>query len=126
MAVNLFDFNSVAPISDTIVATGALTQGRCVTYAGARATAGAVVAGIAEYDAAIGDTAAIVVSAVRLPVIAGAAVTVGSAVASDATGRLVTAADDDYIVGRAVTAATGADAAFVIRLTHEGVVPAVA
>lgn len=124
MAVNLFDYNAVAPCGDTIIATGALTQGRCVTYAGATAGAGAVVAGIAEFDAVAGDRATITVNALRLPVIAGAAVAVGAAVASDSTGRLVTAAAGSYVVGRAVTAATAADTAFAIRLTHEGTLPA--
>lgn len=118
--MSLFNFNAVAPCSDAIVATGALTQGRCVTYAGATAGAGAVVAGIAEYDGAIGDEVTLTVSALQLPAIAGADITVGQPLASDATGRLVPAVTTNYVVGRAVKAATGANSVVIVRLTHEG------
>lgn len=120
MSISLFNFNAVAPCSDAIVATGPVTQGHCVTYAGDTAGAGLAVAGIAEYDGAIGDEVTLTVGALQLPAIAGAAITVGQPLASDATGRLVPALTGNYVVGRAVKPATGADTVVIVRLTHEG------
>ena len=123
MPASLFNYTSVAPCGASIDATGTLTQGRCVTYGGATAGAGAVVAGIAEFDAVSGDRVTITVGAIQVPVIAGNAVAVGAAVASDSAGRLVTAAAGNYVVGRALTAAGAANDVFLIRLTHEGTLP---
>jgi len=55
-----------------------------------------------------------------IPVLAGAAITVGQDVTTDADGKFIPAATGNAIVGRAVTAAGAADEFVGIQFTFKG------
>jgi uncharacterized protein DUF2190 len=96
--------------AETVIASGAVTARRLVGFDGAQATvAGAKVIGPAANDAADGE--AVAVNAIGSVLVeAGAAVAAGADVVTDTQGRAITnpAVGGEYIVGQAVTAATGA------------------
>jgi hypothetical protein len=90
----------------SLKATGAVIKKRFVNYAGAQAGAGVAVAGVAEDDAAIGETFPCKARGWMI-VEAGAAVAQGAGVESDASGRAITL-NTGVQAGRAVDAATAA------------------
>lgn len=107
--------------------TGAKTaQG---DYPIAHAGAGQNAFGVAEYDSAPATQPATDqerrVNVIRRGAIArvtsGAAVAVGDRVASDASGRAVTAATTNYVLGIAMTAATAADQVIEVDLSLPGI-----
>ena len=55
-----------------------------------------------------------------VPVLAGAAITVGLDITTNAAGKFIPAAAGNAIVGRAVTAATAANEFFGIQFTYKG------
>lgn len=93
-------------LTTSLQATGAITKRRFVTYAGAQAAAGVAVAGVSDDDAVAGDTFTVKARGWML-VEAGAAVAVGAAVESDASGRAITLTTGVQ-AGRAIDAATAA------------------
>lgn len=114
-------FISSAPIRKaTIVASGAVTQCRAVSFAGAQITsAGAAIYGIAEATAA--DTAPLtIVTEGEAIAQAGGTVALGAALAATAVGKLVTASTGNEIFARALEAATS-DQYFKVLITREGV-----
>lgn len=74
-----------------VVATAAVAPGIAVTFAGAVAGAGAIVAGVNQFDAAIGDTMSLPGPGSLVTVKAGAAFDASALLVSDATGRAVAA-----------------------------------
>ena len=89
----------------TITATGEIVKDRFVNFAGAQAKAGEAVLGVAPYDVANGDTAAVDVVGIAV-VEAGGAIAAGVEVGSDAPGCAVTG--EAKAAGTALTAASGA------------------
>lgn len=89
-------------------ASGAVSGGRCVGYNDAQATvAGQVVKGVARSSAA--DTLNFPIDVKgTTEAESGAAVAVGDALMSDASGRVVLRTATNYIVGYALKAATAA------------------
>jgi hypothetical protein len=90
----------------TVVATAALTQFRGVTHTGGAAGAAANALGFAQNGGAIGDAVPVVALGTAIAE-AGAAITAGSLVELDASGRVITRSAG-AIVGRALTAAGAA------------------
>lgn len=84
--------------------------------------AGGPVAGVLQNHPSATNAGTIVPEGVS-KVIAGAAVAADAPIASDATGRAVTAVTDDHVVGRAELAATGAGLVISVRLGNEGILP---
>jgi hypothetical protein len=120
-----YDKSAKRECRDSIVATGALTQGHAVTYAGATATAGAVVHGFADATVAIGEEVTLVTDAALTPVVAGAGFAAsGVALASNGTGRLITAVAGDYVVARSRELSAGNGSIVLVKITHEGTLPA--
>ncbi len=108
--------------------TGAKTaQG---DYPIAHATDGSNAFGVAEYDSAPATQPAtdqerrvnVIRSGAIARVIAGAAVSIGAPLKSDASGRAVAATSAAYILGIALTAATAADQVIEVDLTLAGTV----
>jgi hypothetical protein len=64
--------------------------------------------GVLQNDPASGDIAVVMVGTGITKVLAGGSSTVGYNVGSDASGRAVTAASGDYLLGQFLTAPTGA------------------
>ena len=90
-----------------VVATGAITAARFVTPAGAVAGADANTLGVARNAAAVGERFS--VDALGTAVVeAGAAVSSGATVKSDASGRAIAWASSGAKVGLAIEAATAA------------------
>jgi hypothetical protein len=100
-------FNYIALLTLTLKATGALAAHRFVTAAVAQAGADAVTLGVALNAAAIGDQAPIVVKGTAT-VEAGAAISAGATLKSDASGRAITWATSGSKVGVALEAASAA------------------
>lgn len=110
---------------ETITATGAITQGYAVTYAGATAGAGAVILGIAGATVASGEEVSVVTDASLTPVVAGAGfAATGVALAANASGKLITAVAGDYVFARSRETASGDGAIVLVKITHEGELPA--
>lgn len=100
-------YDSIPILAETLKAPSAVTKHRFVKINGAMAGAGEAVFGVAQYDAATGDHYAATVAG-RIAVEAGAAITLGQRVKSDAQGRAIPAATEDAAAGMAVSAAAGA------------------
>lgn len=98
-------FTPVLTVS--LVATGALTANRFVTFAGALAGADANALGVTRLSAAIGERVPIDVIGTAT-VEAGAAVTAFASVKSDATGRAIAWVTSGCRLGIALEAATAA------------------
>lgn len=90
----------------TVVATAALTQFRAVSFAGAVPAAAANQLGVAQNSGAIGDSVPVVILGTAIGE-AGAAITAGSLLETNASGQYITRSAG-AIVGRALTAATAA------------------
>lgn len=91
----------------TITALADIAQRRFVGLDGALCAAGAKALGVTELDVATGEQASVNAIGVIL-VEAGAAVSAGAAVQSDATGRAITIAADKAPNGFALDAAVAA------------------
>lgn len=97
---------AIAILTLSVRATGAIVHNRFVTAAGVQAGAKANTVGVANTDAASGETfAAVAIGTISVE--AGAAVAIGAALETDASGRAVTRTDGPT-VGRALTAAAAA------------------
>ena len=91
-------------LTTTIRAEGAIVANRFVNYAGKQAKAGEAVLGVAPYDTAAGDTAA--VDAIGIAVVeTGGALAAGDAVAADAQGCAVKQAGNAPLAGYVLDAA---------------------
>ena len=88
----------------TITATGEIVKDRFVNFAGAQAKAGEAVLGVAPYDVANGDTAAVDVVGIAV-VEAGGAIAAGAEIQVGANGRAITATGTNIRVGKALEAA---------------------
>lgn len=108
---NAEDYNAGADLSAEQYTFMARGTGREVTQAGAGEAAVGVL-----WNSPAEDQAATVVVAGRPNVYAGAAIADGAAIASDATGRAVTAVADDIVLGYAMHAASGADVLVQVEL----------
>lgn len=94
----------------TLAAAGPVEAHRCVTLAGAQATAqGAKMRGVAQYDAGDGQAFAATLNGIAV-IEAGAAIAKDDALICDAQGRVIpaTGAADEYVLGDALDAAVGA------------------
>lgn len=95
-------------LSLTARSTGAILKKRAVTYAGAQAGAGVTILGIADFGAtAAGQDVTVDVIGTSIAT-SGAAFAVGTALETDASGRLITRSAG-VTVARALEAATAAD-----------------
>jgi hypothetical protein len=90
----------------TALATSAIVKNRFIGYTDATPAAGAACKGVAEDNAAIGETVGVKARGWLL-VEAGAAVAVGAKVQTDNLGRAITLAGGE-VEGRALDAATAA------------------
>ncbi len=91
--------------TDTVKASGAIKGQHFVKHDGAQAGNNEAAYGVARHDAAAGEAVAIDTHGV-VPVTAGAAITLGAAVQSDAEGRAIPATDAGVALGRAAEAAS--------------------
>ena len=83
------------------------------------ASAGGDADGVLYNDPAAAGRAATVAISGIVKVVAGAAVAVGDKVQSDASGRAITAASGDHVLGKAVSAAGAAgDVISVLLINH--------
>lgn len=99
--------SSVPILAITLTASAAVTAERLVSYAGAVSVAGAAGPGVVRQTAASGELVTVDVLGTSI-VASGAAVAVGDAVESDASGRAIPKTTG-VTRGRALTAATAAD-----------------
>ena len=98
---------ATALLAHTIVAAGAIAAARFVTPAGAQAGADANTLGVARNAAASGERVAVDVLGTAV-VEAGAAISAGATVKSNASGQAITWASSGAKVALALTAATAA------------------
>ena len=104
----------------TVTAAGTITAQRCVGYDGLQITvAGARPWGIAEYGDIVGKQVTIATEG-SCVVEAGAAVTIGALLATDAQGRLIPATTGQFVFGRALGAAAQAGRFFEVHITRGG------
>ncbi|MBF0610365.1 MAG: DUF2190 family protein [Magnetococcales bacterium] len=97
---------SVPVMALTVTASSAVAAGRFVTVAGGQAGAGVNTLGVARFAAASGELLTVDVLGTAI-VEAGAAISLGAAVETDANGKAVTL-DAGPAVGRVLQAASGA------------------
>ncbi len=105
---------NISVLGLTITATGTITARRFCTYAGAQAGAAANTVGVARFAATTGQPVAVDVIGTA-QVEAGAAITAGALIETDAQGRAITRSAGP-IVGRALQAASGAGAFIEVLL----------
>ncbi|CAM5520813.1 DUF2190 family protein [Eoetvoesiella caeni] len=94
----------------TVIAAGAVSAHRFVTFAGAQlAAAGGLALGVSTFDAVANDDLGVDVIGTTV-VESGAAVAVGDAIVSDASGRAIEnpAVGTEAVLGYALDAATAA------------------
>lgn len=104
----------------TVTAAGPIVAQRCVGYDSLQVTAAAAKPwGIAEYGDQIGKQVTIATEG-SCVVEAGAAVSIGAALATDASGRLIPATTGQFVFGRALGAASAAGKFFEVHITREG------
>jgi hypothetical protein len=97
-----------------VVATTAITRGRGVTFAGAQVSAtNAKIMGIAQHDAAIGETVALTVCGTAICE-SGAALTVGQTVIMDSQGRVAVGAQMFVAAGATQVTSNAANGANVL------------
>lgn len=102
-------------LTTTIRAEGAIVANRFVSYAGKQAKAGEAVLGVAPYDTAADDTAA--VDAIGIAVVeTGGALAAGDAVAADAQGCAVKQTGSASVAGYALDAAAAANDTIRIKI----------
>ena len=118
----LVNIPSKPVLISTLTASGAVSAGLCVTYAGAVAGAGVACAGIANEDAV--DTGVFsAVTAGEAVAIAGGTITLGAQLTPNSSGKLiVTTTTGDYVLGRALQTAS-ANQPFRMIITQEGKLP---
>lgn len=105
---------NIAVLTLTAQASGSVAEHRFVTYAGAQAGADANVLGVNRY--AVTDAELMAVDALGTTIVeAGAAITAGDALETDASGRAITQTNGP-VVGRALQAASGAGARIEVLL----------
>ena len=120
MAVSEFHVAHKALETRTVTAAGPITVSRCVGYDSlATTTAGARPHGIAIFDGIVGDRVTIVTEGSAVAE-AGAAITIGQPLATDAQGRLVPATVGQFVFCRALGAVSGAGKYFEAHITREG------
>lgn len=106
--------------SRTVTLAGSATTCRCIGYDSLQvSTAGAKPWGIAKYGGVVGDRIAIVTEGSAV-VEAGAAITMGNPLATDAQGRLVPATAGQYIFAKALGAVPSAGQFVEVHITREG------
>jgi len=93
--------------TDTVKAAGGISAHRFVKHDGAQAANDDAAYGVARHAVATGELVAVDNHGV-VPVEAGAAVSLGAAIQSDANGRAIALTDDGVALGRAVEAASAA------------------
>ncbi|HEX9391484.1 MAG TPA: capsid cement protein [Usitatibacteraceae bacterium] len=103
---------SISILALTLVASGAITNGRFVGPAGAQAAAAGNALGVAKTDAAIGDLVAVTVMGTEITE-AGAAIAANALVEIDAAGRAVTKAAGVTVGRLAPGSAAGAAGDYV-------------
>jgi hypothetical protein len=104
----------ISLLSLSVVATTAITRGRGVTFAGAQAAAAnAKIMGIAQHDAAIGETVTVTVCGTAICE-AGAALAVGTTVVMDAQGRVAAGAAMFVASGATAMTSTAANGSTVL------------
>lgn len=94
-------------LAHSVIAAVALTQFRAVTGVGTVPAAGGRCLGITNTSAVIGERVSVTIEGTQVG-ISGAAVAVDAALELDAQGRFITKTSG-VAVGRALSAATGAD-----------------
>lgn len=100
-----FEFFESVTVSQKVVATADLTAGQICTFAGAVSTAG-IYGYPVHVDTLTGEVASLSLGGVAMAV-SGAAVAVGALLEVGTSGAVITRSAG-VIIGRAVTAATGA------------------
>lgn len=98
---------AIAVLALTVAATGTIAANRFITPAGAQAGADANTLGVCRQAASSGDKVAADVIGTAI-VEAGAALSAGASLKSDASGRAITWVTSGAKVGIALEAATGA------------------
>lgn len=121
MATSVFHVAHKAIETRTVTLAAAATLGRAVGYDSLPiSTAGAQNAwGIATTSGIVGDRIGVVTEG-SVPAEAGAAITVGQRLATDATGRLIPATTGQFVLGRSLGAASSAGKFFEVHITREG------
>ncbi len=102
-------------LATTIRAEGAIVANRFVNYAGKQAKAGEAVLGVAPYDTAAGDIAAVDALGIVL-VESGGALAAGDAVAADAQGCAVKQAGSAPTAGYVLDDAAAANETVRIKI----------
>lgn len=97
----------VSLLALSVTATAALTAERFVTFAGAVPAADANVLGVVRQTAAIGEKVTVDCYGTAI-VEAGAAITAGATLKTDASGRAITWATSGAKIAQALQSATGA------------------
>lgn len=100
-----FEFLNVVPVSQKVVAAADLTAGQLCTFAGAVATAGTYGYPV-HLDALQGEVASLNLVGLTMAK-AGAPISVGALLEVGTSGAVITR-NAGVVVGRAITAATGA------------------
>ncbi|MGL5924631.1 capsid cement protein [Chroococcidiopsis sp.] len=121
MATSLFHVAHKAIETRTVTLAGTATMGRAIGYDSLQtSTAGAQnVWGVATTSGIIGDRIGVVTEG-SVPAEAGAAITIGQQLATDAQGRFVPATTGQAIFGKALGAVSGAGKFFEVHITREG------
>lgn len=99
--------NSISCLALAVTAAGTIAANRFVTPAGAQAGADANTLGVCRQAAVVNDKVTVDVLGTAV-VEAGAAISAGATLKTDATGRAITWATSGAKVGLALEAATGA------------------
>ena len=102
-------------LTTTVKADGAIVAGRFVNYLGKQAKAGEAVLGVAPYDTAAGDVAAVETVGITI-VETGGALAAGDAVAADAQGCAVKKAGNAAVTGYALDDAAAANDTIRIKI----------
>lgn len=120
MPINAFHVNSKSIDDHSVAFASTVSIGHAVNYVGAQiSTAGVAVHGIALQDGTSGVIGTVAVMG-TCPAKVGAAVAVGAALATDTSGRLVTATEGQFIFARALQAAGAANEFIEVLITREG------
>lgn len=115
IAVKELECISVVSISDIAISTA-------VGYDSAQVDgAGEPMHGIAKFDTTSGESATIVTHGEAVGISGAAIAAAGTLLATDASGRLVTAASTNNIVGVALGTTAGADEYFPFMIQAQGV-----